>query len=183
MYHMYHCVPLQNRAREVGSPPMRRGILLVISAALVCGLFLCWRRHAQHAALHESTPPSLQPSSPRLLPSTRASQSTLAWHAARTDMGIASADDQQLMRQMHDCFKDDPRLAEQLAREGLRRFPDSPNSEDRDMYLALALFNQRKIDQARREAYRYLILHPGGQHSEDMAHLAGVRPGVHPSPR
>jgi len=84
------------------------------------------------------------------------------------------------MRHMDDCFKDDPRLAEELAREGLQRFPDSLNSDKRNKYLVFALFNQQKMSQARREAYSYLVLHPSGQYREEMSHILGLRPSPQP---
>lgn len=129
----------------------------------------------EHVAIQEEDSSSPLPG-PRLAISTPGRETDPSKPDVGPDTDRIVADDQQLMQRMIQCFRDDPRLAEELAREGQQRFPDSPNSDDRDMYLVLALFNQQKMDQASREAYSYLLLHPNGKHREYMSHLAGGSP-------
>jgi hypothetical protein len=45
---------------------------------------------------------------------------------------IKVLDEHSLMQQIRDSVTSNPRLAETLAIEGRQRFPDSPDSEERD---------------------------------------------------
>jgi hypothetical protein len=95
---------------------------------------------------------------------------------AGNDAGRIVLDERSLMQQIRDSLTSNPRLAEALAREGRQRFPDSPDSEERDMLLVSALFNQRRLDRARREAYFYFERHPDGRFAKDMSLLTGAHP-------
>jgi hypothetical protein len=84
-----------------------------------------------------------------------------------------------LMQKIRDNVKSNPPLAESLAREGRRGFPDSPDSDERDALLVDALINQQRIGAARDETYYYMDHHPQGRFREHLF----VMTGVHPTPR
>ena len=91
----------------------------------------------------------------------------------------APMDEATLMRQIRENVKSNPVLAEALAREGRQRFPDSPDSDERDALLVDALINQQRIGAARSEAYYYFDHHPQGRFREHLFYMTGV----HPVPR
>jgi hypothetical protein len=72
--------------------------------------------------------------------------------------------------------KSNPQLAESLAREDRQRFPDSPESDERDALLVDALINQQRIGAARSETYYYLDHHPDGRFAEHLFVMTGVHP-------
>jgi hypothetical protein len=84
--------------------------------------------------------------------------------------------EQDLMQQLRANVKSNPQLAESLAREDRQRFPDSPESDERDALLVDALINQQRIGAARSETYYYLDHHPGGRFAEHLFVMTGVHP-------
>jgi hypothetical protein len=84
--------------------------------------------------------------------------------------------EQDLMQQLRASVKSNPQLAESLAREDRQRFPDSPESDERDALLVDALINQQRIGAARSETYYYLDHHPGGRFAEHLFVMTGVHP-------
>lgn len=80
------------------------------------------------------------------------------------------------MQRIRDNVKGHPALAESLAREGRRRFPDSPDSDERDALLVDALINQQRIGAARDETYYYMDHHPRGRFLEHLFMMTGVHP-------
>jgi hypothetical protein len=84
--------------------------------------------------------------------------------------------EQELMQQLRANVKSNPQLAESLAREDRQRFPDSPESDERDALLVDALINQQRIGAARSETYYYLDHHPGGRFAEHLFVMTGVHP-------
>jgi hypothetical protein len=106
--------------------------------------------------------------------------------AARTDpyRGAAArapvADEATLMQQLREHVRSNPALAEALAREGRRRFPDSADSDERDALLVDALLNQQRIGVARSETYYYLDHHRNGRYAEHLFVMTGVRPEPEP---
>ena len=84
--------------------------------------------------------------------------------------------EQDLMQQLRANVKSNPQLAESLAREDRERFPDSPESDERDALLVDALINQQRIGAARSETYYYLDHHPGGRYAEHLFVMTGVHP-------
>jgi len=91
----------------------------------------------------------------------------------------ASLSEATLMQRIRDNVKSNPPLAESWAREGRRRFPDSPDSDERDALLVDALINQQRIGAARDETYYYMEHHPQGRFRDHLF----IMTGVHPSPR
>jgi hypothetical protein len=84
--------------------------------------------------------------------------------------------EQDLMQQIRANVKSNPQLAESLAREDRQRFPDSPESDERDALLVDALINQQRIGAARSETYYYLDHHPDGRFAEHLFVMTGVHP-------
>ena len=91
-------------------------------------------------------------------------------------VGRPVLDEPTLMRQVRAHVKDNPPLAEALAREGRQRFADSPDSDERDAFLVDALINQQEIGAARSETYYYFDHHPGGRFGEHLFIMTGVHP-------
>lgn len=161
--------------------------MLLCLGVLICGLLL----HKQYpkpdhgrfrkAALSDS-PASAGLPAPRLarIPAADAVSNAVAAASpnreAVSDADRPLLDEQALMQQIRDSLTTNPRLAEILAREGRQRFPDSPDSDERDMLLVGALFNQGRLDRARIEARSYFARHPAGRFTRDLIALTGARP-------
>jgi hypothetical protein len=92
------------------------------------------------------------------------------------DTGRTVLDEHSLMQQLRDSLLDHPRLAETLAREGRQRFPDSPEADERDALLVIALMNQRMIGSARMEAHYYFDHHRDGRFGDQVTYLTHVQP-------
>jgi hypothetical protein len=75
------------------------------------------------------------------------------------------------MEQIRAALGTNPRLAETLAREGRERFPDSPESDERDMIIVAALYNQRRTSRAQMESNFYFEHHPGGRYAKEVSIL------------
>jgi hypothetical protein len=115
---------------------------------------------AEPAPAPQVTPPPSRPhpdASPDLRPLTAESETSL-------------------MKRIRDNVKTNPPLAEALAREGRRRFADSPDSDERDALLVDALINQQHIGAARDETYYYIEHHPQGRFREHLFIMTGVHP-------
>jgi hypothetical protein len=97
-------------------------------------------------------------------------------HDAGGDASRPVMDEPTLMQMIRDSLTGNPRLAEALAREGRERFPDSAESDERDMLLVAALFNRRRIERAQVEAYYYYAHHPQGRYTEGLSRLTNTRP-------
>jgi hypothetical protein len=80
------------------------------------------------------------------------------------------------MQQIRDSWPRNPKLAEALAREGRQRFPDSPQADERDALLVMALLSQRRLERARLEAYYYFDHHQDGSFGERLTYLTRVYP-------
>jgi hypothetical protein len=85
------------------------------------------------------------------------------------DSSSLALDEQSLKQKIRDSLAANPRLAEALAREERERFPgDSPEFDQRDALLVMAVYNQGEIDLASREADYYLEHHPNGRYREKL---------------
>ncbi len=121
--------------------------------------------------------PAPAPASQAASAAKRAQQSA----ATRVDAGpdlrpAAPLDEATLMQQIRDNVKANPPLAEALAREGRRRFPNSPDADERDALLVDALINQQRIGPARDETYYYMDQHPQGRFRQHLFIMTGVSP-------
>jgi hypothetical protein len=85
-------------------------------------------------------------------------------------------DEHSRVERIRALVKIDPRLAESLAREARQQLRDSPESDDRDMLLVLALINQNRTAVAIVETYYYFEHHPGGRHVDQLSAMIGVKP-------
>ena len=98
---------------------------------------------------------------------------------ASPDVRMAARNESTLMQQLRDSVRNNPPLAESLAKEGRQRFPDSAQSDERDALLVDALINQQRIGAARSETYYYLDHHPDGRYAQHLFMMTGV----HPTPK
>lgn len=147
--------------------------LLLLVAVAIYALFA--RRHeppSRPVAAPASPPSDPEPPPPRPVPAP-------VVRDASSDLRVAAADEPALMQQLRDTVKSNPELAESLAREGRRRFADSPESDERDALLVDALINQQRIGAARSETYYYFDHHPNGHFGQHLF----VMTGVHPTPK
>jgi hypothetical protein len=144
-------------------------------AILVCGGLLYWQKGRPQPERIEdrTTKTELIAQSPRLA----------AVPIFKPDAGVVVRSretvipsEQDLMQQLRANVKSNPQLAESLAREGRQRFPDSPESDERDALVVDALINQQRIGAARSETYYYLDHHPGGRFAEHLFVMTGVHP-------
>ena len=157
---------------------MRRVLCVVfILGVLACGLLLYWQRGKQdpNGSQITDTPSAVSLTTPRLASAapSRVGSNGLPSTVpdAGNDTGQLVLDEQSLMKQLRAALTTNPWLAEILAREGQQRFPDSPDSDDCDMLLVGALFNEGRIGRARMQAYSYFEHHPNGRYVKDMSIL------------
>jgi hypothetical protein len=163
---------------------MRRPHYLAFFLCLIaCGLFLHWRSGKQEPNQSSETPvvgtpPVALPRIASAVPSRAAPGplSSIPSRDAGNDTDAVILDEQSLMQQIRAALTKNPRLAETLARQGQQRFSDSPSSDERDMLLVAALFNQGRLGRARFEAYSYFEQHPGGRYAKDLSVLTGAHP-------
>jgi hypothetical protein len=163
-----------------------RVVFIVVPLGLVIGGLLLLLHGTKSEQADESASPNAvarEPSSPPRLAAAAMHDSTGthsdAPHESHDAGGADSRpvlDEQTLMQMIRDSLISNPRLAETLAREGRDRFPDSANSDERDMLLVAALFNRRRIEQAQIEAYYYYAHHPEGRYTEGLSKLTNTRP-------
>lgn len=75
-----------------------------------------------------------------------------------------------LISKLHDLAASDPPLSLRLAKEGLDRFPDSPNAPEFNWNLVKALFNMGRLEEAREEARVMVTKYPGNYFAADVDH-------------
>ncbi len=80
------------------------------------------------------------------------------------------ADEASLLAQLHELAGSNPDLSLKLAREAVKRFPDSPNAPEFEWNVVKALFNLRRLDQAEAEARIMLSKYPGNYFTGDVVH-------------
>jgi hypothetical protein len=151
---------------------MRQSLAAAALLLVALAIYAVWVRKqaplpppASPPASEPTASPSPPPASPRPLPD------------ASPDLRPAvPTNEAALMQKIRDNVKSNPPLAESLAREGRRRFPDSPDSDERDALLVDALINQQRIGAARDETYYYIEHHPQGRFREHLFVMTGVHP-------
>ncbi len=87
-----------------------------------------------------------------------------------------AADDASLMERLRKVQDSDPVLARQLAEEGQRRFPNSPDAAERAALGIKALARQGRISEARGEAERMVNQYSGTQWALDVERNTGAHP-------
>ncbi|MGB8294978.1 MAG: hypothetical protein WCG85_06090 [Polyangia bacterium] len=144
-------------------------------AVLACALALYWQRsHPRPKASKNAGDTSVQVV--QSVPPPRLALAKPKQDAEMADTGRPVLDESSLMQQIRAHVKDDPSLAEALAREARQRFADSSDSDERDALLVDALINQQRIGAARSETYYYFDHHPGGRFGEHLFVMTGVHP-------
>lgn len=154
---------------------MRRARYVVFFVSiLACGLLLYWQHSRQKPKQDREAPiagtlAAVPVPSPRLSPAVPS-------RSADNDNGSLVLDDHSTIQQIRDSLLSNPRLAEKLAREGRQRLPDSPEADERDALLVIALTNQGRIERARIEAHYYFDHHQNGRFAEKVSFLTRVYP-------
>jgi hypothetical protein len=77
---------------------------------------------------------------------------------------------------------DDYLLSYDLAREGLRRFPDSPDAPEMAAMVVKSIARQGKISEARAEAEEMVNKYPGTTWAREVERHTGAHPHVNQSP-
>jgi TolA-binding protein len=87
-----------------------------------------------------------------------------------------ASDDLSLMNQLRAAQDSDPVLARQLAEEGMRRFPNSPDAAEREALGIKAYARQGRISEARAEAERMVNRYPGSKWALEVERHTGAHP-------
>ncbi len=80
------------------------------------------------------------------------------------------ANEASLLQQLHDLAGSNPELSLKLAREAVKRFPDSANAPEFEWNVVKALFNMRRLDEAEAEARVMVAKYPGDYFTGDVEH-------------
>jgi TolA-binding protein len=86
------------------------------------------------------------------------------------------SDDLSLMNQLRSVQDSDPVRARQLAEEGMRRFPNSPDAAEREALGIKAFARQGRISEARAEAERMVNRYPGSKWALEVERHTGAHP-------
>lgn len=80
--------------------------------------------------------------------------------------------------------RSDPKRAEQLGRTYRDSFPDGARSDEADALLVYALYNQRRMYDAKIAAIYYYRQHPNGEYTIKLVKLTRtVPPSIQDEPR
>jgi hypothetical protein len=79
-------------------------------------------------------------------------------------------DEQSLLTALQDLAASDPPLSLKLAKEGVERFPDSPNAPEFEWNVVKALFNMRQLEDAEHEARIMVAKYPNDHLTGDVVH-------------
>jgi len=161
-----------------------RRTLLVTAAAVVVGGALAFvlrgptpnitsARVPGTATQPADTPPLAEASSaprPVVTPPLTASVRP----AAPAPAASATFDEPELMRELRSARGNDPALAVELAREGNRRFPTSPDAPERASILIHALSEQGLKSEARGEAEDMVNRYPDSRWVQEIERFTGA---------
>lgn len=89
---------------------------------------------------------------------------------------ISEMSEDELVDEMSEVLRTDPKRAEKLGRAHRERFEGGSRAEEADALLVYAMYNQRRVEQAKVEAIHYYKRHPGGQYTERLIEVTRVRP-------
>jgi hypothetical protein len=166
---------------------------LGVIAILALGLICCWQGskqdpkqpHEVASAAAQGGDPTPEASEAAPIPASAsidAGQRVIAGRDAGIDAGAVGEDRAAFIRRLHVLEGSNPKLAVSLAYEDRRRFPDSPDAEERDAILPTALHNHRDVGGSKREAWYYFMHYPHGRYTEFLSRLTGLHPpSVRPS--
>ena len=93
---------------------------------------------------------------------------------AATPAQVAQLDEARLMARLRAASGTDPALAVQLAREGNRRFPDSPDAPERTSILIHALAGLDHSMEARGEAEEMVNHYPDSEWVREIERFTGA---------
>ena len=77
-------------------------------------------------------------------------------------------DEASILAKLHELAHTDPLRSLRLAREGVTRFPDSPNAPEFEWNVVKALANMDRFDEAREEARFMVDRYPGSALTDDV---------------
>lgn len=89
---------------------------------------------------------------------------------------ISEMSEDELVDEMSEVLRTDPKRAEKLGRAHRERFEGGSRAEEADALLVYAMYNQRRVEQAKVEAIHYYKRHPGGRYTERLIEVTRVRP-------
>jgi len=152
---------------------MRRLLIIALFLGVIACVCLVYLRQEKRST--ESLPVATGPV--EAAAQVRAPQLAIALQQdAGMDAHAPTRDEKTLMQQIRENVKSNPQLAESLAREGRRLFPDGADAEERDALLVDALINQQRIGAARSETYYYFDHYPTGRFADHLFVMTGVHP-------
>jgi len=93
---------------------------------------------------------------------------------AATPEQVAQLDEARLMARLRAASGTDPALAVQLAREGNRRFPNSPDAPERTSILIHALASLDQAKEARGEAEAMVNQYPDSEWVREIERFTGA---------
>jgi hypothetical protein len=159
----------------------RRRILVVTAAAVVLGAVFVFTRRPASEPAHADVPASAPSVAAPLAdpPPTAASAPpaeppvTASVHPA-APAASATFDEPELMRELRSASGNDPALAIDLAREGNRRFPGSPDAPERTSILIHALSDQGLKSEARGTAEDMVNRYPDSRWVQEIERFTGA---------
>ncbi len=159
----------------------RRTIALAASAAVMGAVVLVAARHGDPdahgvpvaaptvaASPDDTSTPAPQPAASAELPAVSVAAPTAPAPAA------SAFDEGELMRVLRSARGNDPGLAVELAREGNRRFPTSPDAPERASILIHALTEQGHASEARGEAEDMVNRYPDSTWVHEIERFTGA---------
>lgn len=156
---------------------MPRPVTLALSAIcvglIVLLVVLFFRKNQPPIAVQpEQLAPVTRPVPPEIVDSKRPSVAVRrpSRQAPAQPDAHQPADEESLLAQLHELAGSNPDLSLKLAREAVKRFPDSPNAPEFEWNVVKALFNLRRLDEAEDEARVMLSKYPGNYFTGDVVH-------------
>ena len=155
----------------------------LVAFALACGFSVValWRQRAIAPTAPRERGAARMSSRVRSLPMTAPAEVAVAAPPPITSVAAPSKsssgtgfDEEELMRLLRSARDKDPTLAIQLAREGNRRFPGSPDAPERASVLIHALAEQGHSSEARGEAEDMVNRYPDSAWVREVERFTGA---------
>ncbi|HVV53425.1 MAG TPA: tetratricopeptide repeat protein, partial [Polyangia bacterium] len=124
----------------------------------------------QEAVVAATPPPPGEPAAKPLPPVPIAPETGPRLSTATRPEAQKPLDESSLMTKLHELAASDPPLSLRLAKEGLARFPDSPDAPEFNWNVVKALFNMGRLEEAREEARVMVTKYPGNSFAADVDH-------------
>jgi hypothetical protein len=146
--------------------------------ALVVACAALWRakstRHGEPPVESEAGRPGASGAAGADRPSPPAGGGAVPPVVAATPAQVAQLDEARLMARLRAASGTDPALAVQLAREGNRRFPGSPDAPERTSILIHALASLDRSMEARGEAEEMVNHYPDSEWVREIERFTGA---------